>query len=307
MKTITKSLLKEYAEKVKQSPVFGRIQEVRGKLDETFGHLTLDELDHVYTSAKEPSKEFISVTTLVHKYIQEQDWEMIAERYAVKNKMEKKVVQENWDWTKYKACVLGTKTHLLGETICLALLGYMDGKSEEEVDEICFKNMGSQYSKMNGELSFIPITTNEEKVITFWLDVMTAESVSYIPVAAEQIIDHPSGFAGTIDLLMWFAPLNKMVVMDYKTNSKLEDSYARKENRRLLMPFTDLIDEALSHYTLQLAFYTRALVDAKVIDINDVLDYQLIHVNGSEKRDEPQPRYDLVRVNSGMYVHRVVE
>ena len=73
-------------------------------------------------------------------------------------------------------------------------------------------------------------------------------------------------YAGTFDKLIYYkhpTDNNKsgLIVSDYKTNASLSSDYNRKFNVTMLPPFDNLIDEALSHYTLQLSMYQIPLED----------------------------------------------
>ena len=77
-------------------------------------------------------------------------------------------------------------------------------------------------------------------------------------------------YCGTADIT--FAMKYKgewcILIMDYKTNQSLSSDYNQKFNITMLPPFNDMIDEAKSHYTLQLSLYSLMLMNLgyKVID-----------------------------------------
>jgi hypothetical protein len=47
---------------------------------------------------------------------------------------------------------------------------------------------------------------------------------------------------------------------DWKTNKSLQSEYNRAYNKVMLPPFNNMIDENLSHYTLQLSLYAIPLL-----------------------------------------------
>ena len=310
MRLLTFNAIKNYVDSVKKDTrLFDQVQTVRAKINQTFGHMGLDEVTHTYHSSKDPGKKYVSVTKLIEKFVPEKDWQMIAEQFAIKNKRDVQDVQDEWSVTGIKARALGTRTHLFGEAVCTAILSYMDGKSDDEVMAIMEDMLGRQVDITDGgEKCLVPVSVNEEKVSNFWIDIVDCQKVSLVPVAAELKIenDNLGGYAGCIDLLMWSAESNKIVVMDYKTNGSLENSFARKGNERLLSPFSELINEALSEYTLQLAYYARALVDGGAITKDDIDDFVLIHVNSIGGKYKSKPEYNLVRVDSLNYIDRLV-
>lgn len=310
MRVLTFNSIRNYVDTLKKNTLlFNTVQDVRKKMQTAFGHMSLDEATHTYTSSKDPEKKYISVTKLIEKFKQEDDWDMIAEKFAVKNKRETEDVKDEWMFTGMKSRALGTKTHGFGEAICIAITKYMDGENEENIIKHMMSLLGRQIDKTDaGEYCFVPITVNEEKVAGFWMDIVNCDRIALVPVSAELKIenDNLGGYAGCIDLLMWSVDTNKLVVMDYKTNGTLESTFNRKNNTRLLSPFSELISESLSEYTLQLAYYARAIIDAGIMTKDDLDDFILIHVNSTGGKYGAKPEYNLVRTMSMMYIDRLV-
>ena len=109
-----------------------------------------------------------------------------------------------------------------------------------------------------------PIAKNkhEEAVIQFWKDIPDC----FVPVLAETKVFNQNGtpYAGTFDILFYYYkgkddPRNGLVIFDYKTNNSLTSDYCRDTGKMMLPPFDDLVEEALSHYQLQLQCYAKCL------------------------------------------------
>ena len=78
---------------------------------------------------------------------------------------------------------------------------------------------------------------------------------------------------GTCDLLFYEEdPLfgeGQFVLADWKTNVSLTNDYKKKNNICMKFPFDNMIDDALSHYTLQFNLYRRML-ESVGVNIGDM-------------------------------------
>ena len=60
------------------------------------------------------------------------------------------------------------------------------------------------------------------------------------------------GIAGTADLILFNTITKKFIICDFKTNYDLFKNYKEK---KLLTPFTNLLDSPYNKYQIQLSFY----------------------------------------------------
>lgn len=79
------------------------------------------EKEHKYLD--DENKNYLSVTTLLHKFEPYKDWNAIAEKYAKKNKRTKEDVLKEWDDNKNKASAKGTKYHNEQELLLISEQG----------------------------------------------------------------------------------------------------------------------------------------------------------------------------------------
>ena len=92
-------------------------------------------------------------------------------------------------------------------------------------------------------------------------------------------------FCGTADILLAYKYKGKWSIIchDYKTNKDLTKTFHRNNNITMLQPFDNMIDEALSHYTIQLSLYPMMLenlgydvIDRRIIWLKDNGEYEKI-------------------------------
>ena len=116
-----------------------------------------------------------------------------------------------------------------------------------------------------------------------------------IPVGAEFKLstrymgDKVRKICGTCDLLFYEEdPLfgeGQFVLADWKTNVSLKNDFKRKNGICMKFPFDNMIDDALSHYTLQFNLYRRMLEsvgvkigDMRLIWLKEDGDYEIIKI-----------------------------
>lgn len=274
--------IKDWASRLKvlNPMAIAKMKDMREKVVTEFSDMSLDDASHIYTSEKYPTKEWCSVTTILKRFVPEADWDKIAEAYAAKNNKKKEDVRQEWDDRGTVACTLGTKAHLLGETICNYAIALLLGEDEVTAFNILKGNIGNQLTQ-KGDI-IVPLNNMETGVIQFWNETFFFNSnITYIPISAEQIIrNEAQGYAGTIDLLLMNIYSDKLAIFDYKTNSSLDNSYNRKQKIMLNAPFGFMVNENISEYTIQLGYYAKALAAIAP----DIEETQLVHV-GKKKGD----------------------
>lgn len=192
--------------------------------------------------------ELEPVSHVIHNFQPEENWDLIAENYAIKNKLELETVKRSWLINNKISTNSGTHTHEFGESCFYYYTGQFD-------------KVLSAYKRQIEEGFLIPNSNKEIALSKFWNDLIQMEGV--IPMLAETRVHtaNISGlypYCGTFDLLIYFKFKNGtegLIIFDYKTNGELTNDYNRKNNKTLLPPFNGLTNEAMSLYTLQLSAY----------------------------------------------------
>jgi len=254
--------IKEILEFRKNNPEPKEVTEIRKKILSTFNKLQFVEETHQYflPDAKGNLIEYDCVSNVTHKFVPHENWDLIAENYAIKHNKSKEQVQEEWHYNNIRATNSGTGVHLYGEMWMELFLGHPDN--------IC-DVIKPQYQ--DGYL--LPHSPKEEAAALFNEDIFRTPNM--YPVLAEtkvytgvnkEIKPLRTNYAGTFDILYYFKhPTDNsksgLVILDFKTNSELYSQYNIDKKKMLLAPFDDMVNQNLSIYTLQLSAYQIPLED----------------------------------------------
>ena len=254
-------------------------ENTRQLLEEKFGNIQFIEEGHEYFIEKE---KYTPVSTVISEYEQPFDEDRVAENYARKNHRTKADVLKEWKFKNLKSTIGGSRVHEFGESYTNMVAGFPE--------KICEANR-KQYVDCRGEMMLIPTFPKESAVKKFY-----DEKNGYlIPVGAEFKLstrymgDRVRKICGTCDLLFYEEdPLfgeGQFVLADWKTNASLTNDYKRKNGICMKFPFDNMIDDALSHYTLQFNLYRRMLEsvcikigDMRLIWLKEDGDYEIIKI-----------------------------
>jgi hypothetical protein len=254
-------------------------ESTRKLLCEKFGNIQFVEEGHEYFIEKE---KYTPVSTVISEYEQPFDEDRVAENYARKNHRTKEDVLKEWKFKNLKSTIGGSRVHEFGESYTNMVAGFPE--------KICESNK-KQYVDCRGEMMLIPTYPKEFSVKKFYDE----KSDYLIPVGAEFKLstrymgDKVRKICGTCDLLFYEEdPLfgeGKFVLADWKTNASLKNDFKRKNGICMKFPFDNMIDDALSHYTLQFNLYRRMLEsigvkigDMRLIWLKEDGDYEIIKI-----------------------------
>ncbi len=254
-------------------------ENTRKLLEEKFGNIQFIEEGHEYFIEKE---KYTPVSTVISEYEQPFDEDKVAENYARKNHRTKADVLKEWKFKNLKSTIGGSRVHEFGESYTNMVAGFPE--------KICEANR-KQYVDCRGEMMLVPTFPKESAVKRFY-----DEKNGYlIPVGAEFKLstrymgDRVRKICGTCDLLFYEEdPLfggGQFVLADWKTNASLTNDYKRKNGICMKFPFDNMIDDALSHYTLQFNLYRRMLEsvgvkigDMRLIWLKEDGNYEIIKI-----------------------------
>jgi len=204
---------------------------------------------HTYMS---DGVKYTSVTTLLKQWFPQFDEDRIAARTAQKRGITKEEILAEWRQTNNEACTLGTNVHLMCESI------------------------------LKGEEIPKPLNQKEQN----YLDVVS----KYIPrltkklefIESEKIIFSPKyKIAGTVDLI--FRLKNNIILMDWKTNKKLE--FTNKYGEKGLRQLKHLDNCNFVKYSLQLHIYKKILEEENYF--KNILKPVIIYINPPEINSYP--------------------
>ena len=254
-------------------------ENTRQLLEDKFGNIQFIEEGHEYFIENE---KYTPVSTVISEYEQPFEEDRIAENYARKNHRTKADVLKEWKFNNLKSTIGGSRVHEFGESYTNMVAGFPE--------KICEANR-KQYVDCRGEMMLIPTYPKEFAVKKFY-----DEKSGYLtPVGAEFKLstrymgDKVRKICGTCDLLFYEEdPLfgeHQFVLADWKTNASLTNDYKRKNGICMKFPFDNMIDDALSHYTLQFNLYRRMLEsvgvkigDMRLIWLKEDGDYEIIKI-----------------------------
>ena len=235
-------------------------------------------------------KSLPSVSNVAHRFVREPfNEQRQATRYAERHGQTPQYWIQQWRQNSFRATTLGTKTHAYAES-----LGYLRAGLPER---IC-SSIQAQYMPEYGYLA--PIHPKEEAALKFMsempgsMHMVLNEAMVYSGKNTCQERNLREQIAGTFDMLYYQDGTDGhpkgFMILDYKTNANLASEYNRKFGKMLLPPFSDLTEEELSLYSIQLSLYALMLEDIGIPIISRCIiwlkdgEYQVVPVeNVSEK------------------------
>jgi len=195
------------------------MQDVKRKIEYYFRNLHFNEDKHLYTINKDNNDKKIlpSVSGLIKRYAKPFPKDA-SNKYAIKNNLTVQQVKKEWKNKSDEACERGTRVHLFGEL-------YPFDKTVK------------------------PKCKQEEACKKFWDEL--PEHIE--PLIMELRMYHKEyDYAGTTDIVLYNRLNNTVILADYKTNKDLFKNFKQK---RLLKPFSNLLDCPFNKYQLQLSYY----------------------------------------------------
>ena len=240
------------------------------KIDKQNGKVCFNDLNHCYFDVNDESKQYISVTTLIHRYTQEFDKEF----WSAYKALEKLIPKENW--TVEKKSLLNTKK-FNREILNVYNISELEfNKTQQDIlDEWDKKNKESceRGTKIHAELenSFYKSGKNvslqrfgiggkfECKKDYSDLDLEYGVYPEYLIYRESD--DGILRLAGQIDLIVKQG--NEITVCDWKTNQEIKQKAGfntqTKSTSKMKYPLNNLDDANFWHYTLQLSTYAWML------------------------------------------------
>lgn len=228
-----------------------------------------------------------SVSNVAHRFIRVPfDEQKQAARYAERHGETPEYWIQQWRQNSFRATTLGTKTHAYGES-----LGYLRAGMPERICPSILAQYLPQYNYL------APLHPKEEAVLKFMnempgsMHLVLNEAMVYSGKNPCQERNLKEQIAGTFDMLYYNdgsdGQPEGFVILDYKTNSNLQNDYNRKFGRVLREPFADMTEEDLSLYTIQLSLYALMLQDIGI----PIIDRRIIWLKECEY--EVVPLQDL--------------
>lgn len=255
-----------------KNPEPKEVGEMREFILSSFKDLEFVEEGHKYflhNSDGTITENIPSASAIISRFEPKEDWDAIAERYAIKNGLDVKDVKRKWKENNIRSTNNGSSTHLYGE--------FMQKFVTSGKPDFC-EVLRPQYEQG----FFIPYSSKQEAVLKYWEDAMKVDEIyplipevkMYMPLGNKYGINEV--FCGTADITFAYKYNGKWCILleDYKTNASLTSEFNRSKGNVMLPPFDNLIDENLSHYMIQQGLYSMMLENLGF----DVISRKLVHL-----------------------------
>lgn len=210
------------------------IQKIKDEL-KVFDNIEFDEESHTYTLFG--NKAHISMTSLIHKYVNEFHVQEQAERYSKKHNKDIEDVLAKWKLEGDFASRKGTAIH-----------NYLENK---------FSNKPEFMYDIESVVNYF----GEDIIAKPWSKLKDLANMFYeqmhefiIPIACElKVFDKETSVAGAIDMLAYHVKSKQLIIIDYKSSKNI---FKRTFfNEYMLKPLSHLPDVNYYHYSLQLNGY----------------------------------------------------
>lgn len=244
--------IEDVRERLANNPEPPEVEQIRQKILNSFNKLEFVEQGHKYFLHNDDgtTTELQSVSATIHQFEPFVDWDEKAANVALKEGVSVEVIKRRWEENNIRATNNGTSVHLFGE-----MYHWFVTDQTENFNEI----VSPQYEKGY----FIPFGEKQEAALKYNEDLFNVNDM--YPLMVETQV-YTKVYAGTFDKLIYYKhptddSKSGLIIADYKTNASLTNDYKRNFDVRMLEPFNDMVDDALSHYTIQLSCYQIPLED----------------------------------------------
>lgn len=259
------------------------VAEIRRNIENSFSNLEFIDDGHKYYLHNQDgtSEQLPSVSGVCHQFQPFVDWDEIKERYAAKHDTTVEAVTRAWEEKNVTSTNNGTSTHLFGESYMHFFMGH-----PEKIDPVTKPQYERGY--------FIPYSEKQNAIVKFYEDLAKVPCIypvmpeAKVYMGLNDTFNVKQKYAGTFDMLFTYKANDgkwKLLLYDWKTNASLFNEYNQNKSVTLNEPFSDLIDQPLSIYTLQLNAYAACLMqlgyeiaDRKIVWLKDDGDYEKISV-----------------------------
>lgn len=237
------------------------VNEIKEKLDHTFGKYEFVADGHYYLC--NGKRVGIGVTTFIGQFENEFDSEEVAQKVADKNK---KIIDEYLPIDSESKCGCENESFICLPTTKEAVIAEWDYKRDFSCEKgsTCHEFAQSLWS--GEEWNLLPFDGSKEYLQA--VDKIKGQAINFkkdfehmlVHIKDEYIVGSEEfDIASAIDHLFYNKLTDKLVLVDYKTNSILKGYNDDKKNARytkkMKVPLQEIDDLALYHYHIQLSIY----------------------------------------------------
>jgi ATP-dependent exoDNAse (exonuclease V) beta subunit len=226
-----------------------RIPDIPSDIFTAFNHVKYFDEPHKYFIG---DKELISVTTIIHKYVEEFDEEYWSDAKGEKYKQSPDNIKYLWKFINEKGTTKGSKIHDYTENLFLnKIFPYPE---KEIVNHFGFDPVLKEYNR------------TKNHVDAFYKDVQN----KLIPIKTELVVcDEEFNIGGMVDMLFYNIRKRCFQIWDWKTNKKLTRPGDPNvfDNFKGVLSHLDASD--LNVYSLQLELYKYIIEKYTSIKLGD--------------------------------------
>lgn len=207
---------------------------IKNKIKKAFGKYTFIENGHYYLC--NGKRVGISTTGLIAQYEQEFDSDTISQQVANKKGVSQKEVLKEWQIENLHSTIKGSFIHEFAQSL-------WEGK-EYKFD----------YSKVPKEIDMNRLKNDIAKLIPQAINFYNDYKNTYELIGCEIYLgDEDYDECGATDQMMLNKNTGEIVIIDYKTNKKIE--YESFRHKKMLIPLQEFDDCNYIHYSFQLNDY----------------------------------------------------
>jgi len=233
-----------------------------------YNNLTYFDEPHEYYVGKQ---KFVSVTTLIHKYVEEFDEDKWSKIKADEYKLKQREIIRAWKFINRKGTMKGSIIHDYAENLFLNKV--FKYPIEEIIAEFGFDPIKQEYD------------ITKKHVHDFYNDCFG----KLIPVKTELVVYDPeSMIAGMIDMLFYNVRKKEYQLWDWKTNK----AFSRESDRYMLDELFTIQDCDMNTYSLQLSLYKYIIEKTTSIKLGDSHIVWFSHNN---------EKYEIIKTNDMSY------
>ena len=208
--------------------------DIRNKIESAFGKYTFIEDGHYYLC--NGKRVGISTTGLIAQYEQKFDSDIISQQVANKRGVSQEKVLEEWRIENLHSTIKGSFIHEFAQSLW-------------ESKECKF-----DYSKIPKEIDIDRLKNDIAKLIPQAINFYNDYKDIYELIGCEIYLgDEEYDECGATDQMMLNKNTGEIVIIDYKTNKKIE--YESFKHKKMLVPLHEFDDCNYIHYSFQLNDY----------------------------------------------------
>ena len=250
-------LVSETKKLIKSNNLLSTFDELKHNILNTSSEIVFEPKEHRYFYKGE---ECMAVSHVVDLFVQESDFNTIAQNYVKKHNLpiSWQRLRQIWGLKANNSTTNGTFVHQYGEDL--------NHICNDELDKAALKD----WCLVNGY--YYPVHPKSVAIYKYFEYLLANKEVPFL--AEIKLILKEHFITGTFDQLVWSVKENGFIMRDYKTNEVLVKDFKKP----MKSPFELYNDEALSHYIIQQNIYSLMLQEIGI----KVLRKELVWLKDNE-------------------------